>query len=95
MPVVIHYGDRTHMRATVKYNGNSRNIYPPFFFFVINKQHAALLILLRHDAQEAYYLRVQRALFSVHSMRYHQINSRKRKSSEFMQKSESKVQGYS
>jgi hypothetical protein len=32
LPVVIHYGDRTHMCATVKYNGNSRNIHPPFFF---------------------------------------------------------------
>jgi len=30
LPVVIHYGDRTHMRATVKYNGNSRNIHPLF-----------------------------------------------------------------
>jgi hypothetical protein len=89
LPVVIHYGDRTHMRATVKYNGNSRNIHPLFFSFVISKQHAALLILLRHDAQKAY--DVQKALFSIHPMRYHQINSKKSEASEFIQKSETKV----
>jgi hypothetical protein len=89
LPVVIHYGDRTHMCATVKYNGNSRNIHPHFFSFVISKQHAALLILLRHNAQKGY--DVQQALFSIHPMRYHQINSKKSESSEFIQKSETKV----
>jgi len=39
LPVVIHYGDMTHMRATVKYNGNSRNIHPLFLLSTNSTLH--------------------------------------------------------